>query len=76
MRRKKHLEALKYLAVTVIAVAVTAFFFMHRETTHQATADNTPPLLVKRTAEKPQTGYKPEDRQKLEKLIHDGGKDD
>ena len=72
-RRGRKYIALKYGAVAVIAAAVTAFFFLHKS------VENT--VVPALTAAKPQqqqpgTGYKAEDREKLEKLIHNGGKDD
>jgi len=70
MRRRKRLDAVKYLLAAVIAAGITAFFFLHRETVKETTSLNPQPLA------KQQTGYKTEDRQKLEKLIHNGGKDD
>ena len=72
-RRGKKYIALKYGAVAVIAAAVTAFFFLHKN------IENTvvPALTqAKPQVPKPGTGYKAEDREKLEKLIHNGGKDD
>jgi hypothetical protein len=73
MRRSRRLpENLKYLAVAALAVSATAFFFLHGET-----GVPTPPVLSARQAEaKQQAGYRQEDRQKLEKLIHEGSKDD
>lgn len=67
MRRRKYAEPLKYLSAAVIAASVTAFFFLHREARDNAP----PPHPVKQ-----QTGYKAEDRRKLEQLIHKGSKDD
>ena len=69
MRRRKSHEILKYLAVAILAAAATAFFFLY----HKA---GPAPLSGRQQAEKQQTGYKEEDRQRLERLIHDGGKDD
>jgi hypothetical protein len=67
MRRAKRFGSLKYLIVAVIAAAAaSAFFLLHRG------AQDTPPPHP----QKQQTGYKAEDRKKLEQLIHQGAKDD
>ena len=70
MRRRKYREVLKYLAVAVIAAAATAFFFLRPPVT------TSPSLSPAAAPEKKTTGYKAEDRQKLERLIHEGSKDD
>ena len=70
MRRRKYREALKYLAVAVIAAAATAFFFLH------PAVMGSPSLTLAPSPEKKTTGYKAEDRQRLERLIHNEGKDD
>lgn len=76
MRRRKSLEALKYLSVGAVAAAVAAFLFLH----NKAGRDTLPPALAKQQAAQPAgkktTGYKEEDRRKLEQLIHEGSKDD
>ena len=66
MRRRKYREALKYLAVAVIAAAATAFFFLRPVVT----------VTPQPSPEKKAEGYKAEDRQRLERLIHEGSKDD
>jgi hypothetical protein len=78
-RRGRKYIALKYGAVAVIAAAVTAFFFLHKniENTVLPTLVHVPVLTAAKPQQpKPGTGYKEEDREKLEKLIHNGGKDD
>ncbi len=66
MRRRKRIGRLKILAVVIIAAAVGGFFFLRRDMNKNAA----PPV------EKHQIGYKAEDRQKLEQLIHQGAKSD
>lgn len=63
--RKRFEKVLKRLAIIVVAGSVGAFFFLRWE---NARHDAPPP--------KQQTGYKEEDRRRLEKLIHEEGKDD
>ena len=66
MRRKKHTEKLKYLAALLVLTVFGAFFVLHRHMD-----ENVPAVAGKK-----QIGYKAEDRQKLEQLIHKGAKDD
>jgi hypothetical protein len=66
MRRKKHFSYLKAAALAVIIFSVAAFFVLRRER-----GANIAPMV-----EKHQAGYKAEDRAKLEKLIHEGTKND
>lgn len=68
MRHAKHVKRLRYLAAAIIAAAVGMFLFLH-----YYPHDNALPHPVKRQAG---IGYKAEDRQKLEQIIHQGGKDD
>ena len=77
MRRGKYRHALKYFSIAVVTAAVAVFLFLHKKT-----ADS--PLQpieqqkaeAQQQAEKKTTGYKEEDRRKLEQLIHEGSKDD
>jgi hypothetical protein len=71
-QRKHHLRRVQYAAVSVAAGALLAFLFLH----HQQRDSVKPEGLLAPAAEKPQTGYKPGDRAKLERLIHEGAKDD
>lgn len=80
-RRGWKYVALKYVAVAVIAAAVTAFALMHKDVENKLAPVFASAPAPSLTAAKPQTpqpgtGYKAEDRAKLEKLIHNGGKDD
>jgi len=68
MRRAKHVKRLGYLAVAIIVAAASALFFLHWRA-----QDKAPLHPVKRQTG---IGYKAEDRQKLEQIIHQGGKDD
>jgi len=81
MSRRKRLEALRYVGVAVIAAAITAFFFLHREAGHETPS----PVTVSASMPKPMSpqinpvpgaGYKEEDRRKLEQIIHERSKDD
>lgn len=67
MRFRKRLEkGLKHLAVAVIVAAAGAFLALRWYNAHNTVA---PPA-------KQQTGYKAADRERLERLIHEGAKDD
>lgn len=66
MSRRGRSKKLKLLAVAVIAATAGVFFYLR----HNALKPAAPP------PEKHQTGYKTEDRHKLEQLMHDGGKDE
>lgn len=68
MRHAKHVKRLRYLATAIIVAAVSMFLFLHR-----GTHDDALPHPAKRQTG---IGYKAEDRQKLEQIIHQGGKDD
>ncbi len=66
MRYRRHIGNLKYLAAASVVAAAGVFLFLH----YNAKENTLPP------PEKHQTGYKAEDREKLEQLIHQGAKDD
>lgn len=67
MHHRKHIHRLRYPIIAITLAMIGVFLFMHRND-----VKTSPPLL----SEKQQTGYKAEDRQKLEQLIHRGAKDD
>jgi hypothetical protein len=68
MSRRKRKWKLKYLAAAVLAGAVAAFLFLNRDQLLRVVPQAEP--------QSRQTGYKAEDRQKLEQLIHEGTKND
>jgi len=68
MRHAKHVKRLRYLAAAIIVAAVSAFSFLH-----YYPHDTAPPHPAKRQTG---VGYKAEDRQKLEQIIHQRAKDD
>ena len=67
MRRKKYIRKLKHAAPVIVAGAVAAFFFLRPH----ATGPVAPPAPGKAAI-----GYKAEDRQRLEQLIHEGTEND
>jgi hypothetical protein len=68
MSRRKRKWKLKYLVAAVLAGAAVAFLFLNRDQMVKTAPLPEPQSL--------QTGYKAEDRQKLEQLIHEGTKND
>ena len=67
MHHRKHVHRLRYPIIAVTLAMIGVFLFMHR---------NDSKISAPSLPEKQQTGYKAEDRQKLEQLIHQGAKDD
>lgn len=68
MGRRKRKWKLKYLALAVLAGIAAAYLFLDRGGFSGMAPQ---PLLQKQ-----QTGYKAEDRLELERLIHEGTKND
>jgi hypothetical protein len=75
MRRKKSRQALKYGLVAAVAAAATALFFLHAN----GHMDSTPLRFLSKKEMPAGTkgaGYSEEDRRRLERIIHEGAKDD
>ena len=68
MRRRKRRWKAKYLAAAVFAGVAAAFLFLNKDKLIKAAPAPAPQTR--------QTGYKAEDRQKLEQLINTGSKND